>query len=58
MSRVLQASTREMYRGRGRAPRRPGNDALRWLSEARLELGKADAALKWLEQEAREVLGG
>ncbi len=32
------------------------DDAIRWLSETWLELGKADAALEQLEREAREVL--
>lgn len=33
------------------------DDASRWLEETRLELGQADAALEWLQQEVREVLG-
>lgn len=33
------------------------DDATRWLDEARLELGRADAGLVRLEREVREVLG-
>lgn len=49
--------TGDLLTGIGEHPRTiQRDDALRWLSEARLELGKADAALEWLEREAREVL--
>ena len=33
------------------------DDADRWLEEARLELGRADATLEWLEREVRDILG-
>ncbi|WP_438040187.1 AAA family ATPase [Sorangium sp. So ce128] len=33
------------------------DDAARWLEEARLELGRADATLEWLEREVRDILG-
>jgi ATP-dependent 26S proteasome regulatory subunit len=33
------------------------DDAARWLEEARLELGRSDAGLEWLEHEVRDVLG-
>jgi SpoVK/Ycf46/Vps4 family AAA+-type ATPase len=33
------------------------DDAARWLDEARLEIGRADATLEWLEREVRDVLG-
>ncbi|WP_437712990.1 ATP-binding protein [Sorangium sp. So ce448] len=32
------------------------DDADRWLEEARLELGRADATLEWLEREVRDIL--
>ncbi|WP_437316312.1 AAA family ATPase [Sorangium sp. So ce385] len=33
------------------------DDAVRWLEEARLELGRADATLEWLEREVQDILG-
>ncbi|APR75159.1 Cell division protein FtsH [Minicystis rosea] len=33
------------------------DDAIQWIQEARLELGRADSALEWLEREVSEVLG-
>lgn len=32
------------------------DDAARWIEEARLELGRADPTLEWLEREVRDVL--
>jgi hypothetical protein len=34
------------------------DDAVRWLEETRLELGRADASLESLDREVRDILGG